>query len=443
MRNIWIPSSLLLILVLVCTWQHKGSFGQPQRYVISQKAGRCYLSGALQSQDAVDKLKIAFAAHGVILDTKEAHINALLVPRGSLVLVEKVIPLFVSYCHNAKIVYSQGVLTFSGSVESEVQKRELEGLLRQERIPVKNMIDIVAPPEIHFVITQKRKHYYALEGYFSSPSQQERLQALFEKNRSILQVGSEEMKPQLKDQKRILEKLTAIIPLFISRVHQGILRYQGGVLSIEGKVLHQKEIERAESYLSKLGIEVQNRLTLDMKAIKGRKAKRKAKRLLKALQKQRAKKAAVKKAQQEVSEDIVAMMDAREGKQRVVISDNSKARKNLKMLFEKEVIKFNPAQTTLTPLGLGTVSKIAVILKTYPSVKIEIAGHTDSDGDDAFNMLLSQGRVNNVKRALMREGIAKERIKAVGYGETKPLFPNTTRENKEKNRRVEIIVEGE
>jgi len=58
-------------------------------------------------------------------------------------------------------------------------------------------------------------------------------------------------------------------------------------------------------------------------------------------------------------------------------------------------------------------------------------------------MLLSQGRVNNVKRALMQEGIDKDRIKAVGYGETKPLVPNTTEENKQKNRRVEIIVVGE
>ena len=58
-------------------------------------------------------------------------------------------------------------------------------------------------------------------------------------------------------------------------------------------------------------------------------------------------------------------------------------------------------------------------------------------------MLLSQGRVNNVKRALMQEGIDRNRIKAVGYGETRPLLPNTTRENKQKNRRVEIIVIGE
>jgi len=443
MRNIWIPLSLLLMLTLMCIWQHKESFGQPPHYVISQKADRCYLNGTLQSQEAVNKLRKEFAAHGVILDTKGVDINALLVPRGSLVLVEKTIPLFVSSCHNAKIEYSEEVLTFSGSVESEEQKRELESLLRQERIPVKNMISIVVPPEIHFVITQKRRRHYVMEGYFSSPLQQKKLQALFQAKKSILQVRLEEIDPQLKDRKNILGKLMPIIPFFILRVHEGTLRYQGGVLSIEGKVLHQKEIERAGSYLSKLGIETQDKLILDIKAIKGRKAKRKAKKLLKALQKQRAKKAAVKKAQQEVSEDIVAMMDAKEGKQRAVISDNSKARKNLRTLFEGEVIKFNPTQTTLTPLGLGTVSKIAVILKTYPSVKIEIAGHTDSDGDDVFNMLLSQGRVNNVKRALMREGIAKARIKAVGYGETKPLFPNTTKENKEKNRRVEIIVEGE
>jgi len=443
MRNIWIPLSLLLLLLFACTWKYGDSFGQPPHYTIIQKTDRYDLEGVLHSQEAINRLKTEFADYGAILDTKEAKTNALLEPRGSLMLVEKIIPAFVSHYHKGSIRYQDARLVLSGNVENEVQQRETESLLVQSSIPVKNRTMVVKLPEISFIITQQKRRHYVLEGDFSSTAQKNKLIALFQTQKCTLKAVSEEIDPQLKNKDKIIDKLEAFIPFFISRIYGGKIIYQRGKLSIGGKVMHKKEIERVETYLSKLGIETQNGLVLNIRAIKGKKAKRKAKKLLKALQKQRAKKEEVKKAQQEVSKDIVAMMDAKRGKESKSLSDNTKVRKNLRTLFETEIIKFNTAQTTLTPLGLGTVSKIAVILKAYPTVKIEIAGHTDSDGDDAFNMLLSQGRVNNVKRALMKEGITKERIKAVGYGETKPLLPNTNRKNKEKNRRVEIIVIGE
>ena len=443
MRNIWIPLSLLLLLLFTCTWRYGDSFGQPLHYTITQKTDRYYLEGVLHSQEAINRLKTKFAGHGAILDTKKAKTNALLEPRGSLVLVEKIIPAFVSYYHKGNIRYQDTHLVLSGNVENEVQQRETESLLVQRKIPVKNRTMVVKLPEISFMITQQKGRHYVLEGDFSSVVQKSQLITLFQAQKCTLKVVSEEINPQLKNRDKIIGKLEAFIPFFFSKIYDGKIIYQKGKLSIDGKVMHKKEIEHVETYLSKIAIETQNSLVLNIRAIKGKKAKRKAKKLLKALQKQRAKKEEIKRAQQEVSKDIVAMMDARRGKETKSLSDNTNVRKNLRTLFETEIIKFNTAQTTLTPLGLGTVSKITVILKAYPTVKIEIAGHTDSDGDDAFNMLLSQGRVNNVKRALMKEGIVKERIQAVGYGETEPLLPNTNSKNKQKNRRVEIIVIGE
>ena len=86
---------------------------------------------------------------------------------------------------------------------------------------------------------------------------------------------------------------------------------------------------------------------------------------------------------------------------------------------------------------------MAHILKQYPNIKIEIAGHTDSDGSESFNQKLSQSRVETVKGRLISRGVNANRLTAKGYGETKPLVPNTTDENKQKNRRVEIIILGE
>ena len=73
---------------------------------------------------------------------------------------------------------------------------------------------------------------------------------------------------------------------------------------------------------------------------------------------------------------------------------------------------------------------------------MEIGGHTDSDGDAEYNKKLSQERVDMVKKALVEFGLNGDRFITKGYGESKPLVPNDTAENKAKNRRVEFKVIG-
>jgi len=72
-------------------------------------------------------------------------------------------------------------------------------------------------------------------------------------------------------------------------------------------------------------------------------------------------------------------------------------------------------------------------------VKLEIDGHTDSDGDDGINMQLSFERAYEVKKQLVQMGINEERLTVKGLGASKPLQPNTTPEGKANNRRVEFI----
>lgn len=78
--------------------------------------------------------------------------------------------------------------------------------------------------------------------------------------------------------------------------------------------------------------------------------------------------------------------------------------------------------------------------KTADSVIIE--GHTDSSGDAAFNQQLSEKRAEAVKAELVANGADPAKIKTVGFGESKPIADNATREGRAKNRRVEIRVEG-
>ena len=83
---------------------------------------------------------------------------------------------------------------------------------------------------------------------------------------------------------------------------------------------------------------------------------------------------------------------------------------------------------------------IADVLKENPDVRIKIVGHTDSDGDNAKNLDLSQRRAKSVMNELVKVfGIDASRIETDGMGETKPVAPNDTPVNKALNRRVEFI----
>ncbi|NKQ41946.1 MAG: OmpA family protein [Sulfurovum sp.] len=440
MGKLWVPISLLLLLLILCSWVQRNSFDHAMAYTISKHENTYQLRGTLSSGQTIKQIKNEFVKHGISLDVSEANTSALMKSRGSLAIVYSFIPVFVSQYKKGSITHTDAGIEIAGVVESESAIKQSKAVLGDARMHVDNKTIIVKPLLISFDIKQYNGKSYILKGEFAHPSQKQKLIRVFEDSRAILIPEAEDINPDRNDKKAILGKLGNIIPLFVSRVKDGNMLYRDGTLMIAGKVFDKRWIVKLEKQLSKLDIEYENNTTLDVKAIKGSRARAKAKRHVKALQKQRAKKEAVKKAEKEISEDISVMMDTKNKK---TTSSNSKVRKNLSVLFETEIIEFNAAKTTLTAFGLGAVVKIAVILKTYPDVKIEIAGHTDSEGDDSFNMLLSQGRVNNAKRALMKAGISKDRIKAVGYGETKPLLPNTTHENRKKNRRVEIIVIGD
>jgi OOP family OmpA-OmpF porin len=79
------------------------------------------------------------------------------------------------------------------------------------------------------------------------------------------------------------------------------------------------------------------------------------------------------------------------------------------------------------------------IFDDYPTMKVQIDGYTDSIGTDAYNMKLSERRANAVRNYLIKNvGIEQSRLTVVGYGETKPAYPNDTKANRSKNRRVEF-----
>ncbi len=94
----------------------------------------------------------------------------------------------------------------------------------------------------------------------------------------------------------------------------------------------------------------------------------------------------------------------------------------------------------LRPESITALNHLLHIMEENPSLKIEISGHTDSDASDEHNQTLSQRRAQSVVNFLTSKGIARHRMAARGYGESRPIAPNDTRANKQLNRRTEIRV---
>lgn len=100
--------------------------------------------------------------------------------------------------------------------------------------------------------------------------------------------------------------------------------------------------------------------------------------------------------------------------------------------FDKADIRADAAQA---------LAQLAIVIRGFPSGRVDLEGHTDSKGDDAYNQRLSFRRADSVKRWLAeREGIAADRFTTRGAGESKPVASNDDEAGRQKNRRVEVVI---
>jgi OOP family OmpA-OmpF porin len=109
-------------------------------------------------------------------------------------------------------------------------------------------------------------------------------------------------------------------------------------------------------------------------------------------------------------------------------------------LLGKGNIRFPPGQSAIDPDSAGLLDRLIETALRCPSASIEIAGHTDADGEDGFNQALSEKRAQAVMDYLVKAGLPADRFTAVGYGSTQPIASNETDEGKAHNRRIEFVV---
>lgn len=138
------------------------------------------------------------------------------------------------------------------------------------------------------------------------------------------------------------------------------------------------------------------------------------------------------------AEESLELQTNEKGKSKTIELKQPKIEKGL--VFKLKAINFETGSNKLTQTSFDLLDKMADILIENPNMVVEVAGHTDNVGDDQKNLELSQKRAEEVMNYLLAKGAKAKQMKAIGYGETKPVADNETPEGRLQNRRVMFTV---
>lgn len=126
--------------------------------------------------------------------------------------------------------------------------------------------------------------------------------------------------------------------------------------------------------------------------------------------------------------------------QLVAIGDIKAVQAQLDKILIDKKIEFQTGNSVILPVSTPILQEVLSVLTKAPQLSADIYGHTDNVGDATSNRALSLSRAQAVVDWLSQHGVARERLKASGFGPDKPIAPNTTPEGRAKNRRVEMIA---
>jgi outer membrane protein OmpA-like peptidoglycan-associated protein len=140
-------------------------------------------------------------------------------------------------------------------------------------------------------------------------------------------------------------------------------------------------------------------------------------------------------------EKIMQMMDTQAVEIRKIMPTVEVVREDMNInLFFSNGVMFKKNSFEITETYKRDVVKFKEVIDRFPGTRLLIAGHTDDTGTDEINNKLSMKRAQSVYDLMIKTGVDPNRMKVVGYGETRPRFPNDSEVNRLKNRRVEIII---
>jgi outer membrane protein OmpA-like peptidoglycan-associated protein len=106
-------------------------------------------------------------------------------------------------------------------------------------------------------------------------------------------------------------------------------------------------------------------------------------------------------------------------------------------------VLFDTGKSSLRPAAREKLAKVAGIVSGHPGLRLDVEGHTDSVGGDAYNQQLSEDRGSSVRDYLTGQGMATGSVTSRGFGKTQPVVSNETAAGRQQNRRVELVISGD
>ncbi len=152
---------------------------------------------------------------------------------------------------------------------------------------------------------------------------------------------------------------------------------------------------------------------------------------------------AVKTVEGQQSAEAAAAAEARAKQLEAEVAQLQAIKSERGLVITLGDVLFDTGQAELKGSAMGTISKIANFMRTYPTRTLLVEGFTDSRGSETYNLDLSQRRANAVRSTLTAGGVEASRIAVRGYGESYPVASNETPVGRQLNRRVEVIISDE
>jgi outer membrane protein OmpA-like peptidoglycan-associated protein len=372
---------------------------------LSKDKNNNYSLEAKLASDA-EKQALLSSCDGIVIpDTKAVVIDDIYKPNSWQETISKLIPIVRDDFIEGRVYYVDGKIGIEGIAKDEATKAKIQKILEESNIPYTNKVEVVPKPkkDSFMSLTKDKNNNYNLEAKLASDAEKTAL--LSSCDGIVIPDTKAVVIDDIYKPNSWQETISKLIPIVRDDFIEGKVYYANGKIGIEGVTASKEAQEKIKSILEASNIPYEMDINLQKP-----------------------------KAPEYKYDEIYKSMTP---KQREL---SKKIEENISALLKVENITFATGKADLTPKGKEIVKRIANVLKRYPNVHIEIAGHTDNVGNDLANLKLSQKRVESVKRELINLGIDAKRLSAVGYGETKPKVPNDTPEHRKANRRVEFHI---
>lgn len=270
------------------------------------------------------------------------------------------------------------------------------------------------------LVLEKKNGIVEMNGVFSNQSDADKIADLLDINKE----GDYKFEDKVMIDENLLTELTKLIPPFkdfFSDDSKIIVANNEVILKGQLKDANYKEL--LNTIISRMNIDVKNELSDEIKV----------------------ENIALNNEEQKIEEKIETNVveEVVESKVVDVKLQIEELQSKINNLLQQRKITFERRSTELTTDSKSVVEDIAKILNEYSTFNLEVAGHTDSRGNDDLNKKISQDRANSVKKLLISFGVNENRIKAVGYGEEFPIAKDDENGLSEINRRVEFNILGE